>query len=443
MPADLFSTPRYSQGYRTPVVIATEVMLEGWLRSTWGSLISNVKELGGNRQGNTSFSGAGSSFPKPINLYRTFTDTDKAVMSMTKRLRQAGWGTYGDTAVSGTEGTLSRSLTDVILNKTTVSLMTHVGEMNDLKAKRTAMANEAETALTQWVAEQMDWEVTKAIYEGYSSNLTASSAVEGLGITKRYNPNFYFAGAGFATWSATAATYLNTLVEACTILYNDGAVAANTGMSAALLDRLLNDMKLYKNINPIGSEGGEPMWRLYIHPAQEFQLLQDEAFRQIVNSAFSTREMSHPLLSGHRYRYKDFAIFVSTVAAPELHYEDSAVHGGTDDLVFGPATYTADSPSAANIHDVKATAITVDSSKRHLKCATIVGNEMMNYAYANAPKFVYKDNEYDSIEAIQWKNIWGAVRADWTDAPGTYATITTADNYSTVCVATHSPDMDI
>jgi hypothetical protein len=276
------------------------------------------------------------------------------------------------------------------------------------------------------------------LYEGFSTNLTASTLVEGLGITKRYNPNFYFAGAGFATWSATAATYLATLTDAAAVLYNAGAIAANTGMSAAMLDRLLNDMKLYKNINPIGSEGGEPMWRLYIHPAQEQQLTQDERFNLIVNSAYATREMSHPLLSGHKYRYKDFAIFVSPVAAPELHYAT-----GTDELVFGPATYDGDDPAEANTHEVKATAITVAAAKRHLKCATIVGNDMLNYAYANKPEFLYDDDRYNAKQGVQWKNIWGAVRADWTDAPQTYATITDSKNYSTVCVATHSPDLDI
>jgi len=439
MPGDLFITPKMSQGYLTQIkVLANEIVLEGWLRSTWGSLVSRPQVVG-KRKGTTSFSAASASgMRKPIGLYVSLDDTDKAVAPLTKRLDAETWGTVGSEPVRGTEHNIERRLTEVLMNETTISMNTKVGKMNDILAKMVAQANEAKEALIQWVSEQFDWEVTYGVYEGFSTNLTRVSAGSPQ-VTKRYNPNIYIPGSGFLTWDGTLATYRGTIVAALVALYNGGAVAANTGMDSFLLDDLSNDMKMYRNIDPLTSDNGQDMWRLYIHPAQERQLIRDERFIDLVKMATSGRG-TNELLKGHKYEYGDFAIFVSSVAAPELHYYDN---GANDVIVVGPATGTGDTLAALNTHRYKITPKTEAAAERHIKSATVVGAELINFAYNGDAEFIPDVDRYNKKEAIQHSSVWGIVRPDYTDKPQSYSTPTVCDNYGTVVVPTHSPDADL
>jgi len=173
-----------------------------------------------------------------------------------------------------------------------------------------------------------DSEITRTIYEGYSSNVTDGTF--GYGITKRYPKNvFIMDGAGSdltqVTWSATSATYKSSLITAL------GTTLGATDIFN--VDTLETMEALLPSLNvPFNKDG---TISVMITSGQLKTLKQDTRFQQQSGWAASNA-MDSQILRGNAYVWGKWRIYVNDMAAriayasgSDLEFIDAS--GGTLD----------------------------------------------------------------------------------------------------------------
>ena len=116
--------------------------------------------------------------------------------------------------------------------------------------------------LVNWFAMYNNQEIFRAFYEGVSANLSASNVDDGLGLYKRYHPNWYYQSAD------GVFTTIGTAGKTKTAANLDTAVAAvNTYGTTAKTIRALRLLCLQLKMPRLVTKSGQKYWVLLVHPS--------------------------------------------------------------------------------------------------------------------------------------------------------------------------------
>lgn len=295
---------------------------------------------------------------------------------------------YGDTVLKGTGEELTMRWLRAYINQERKAVMKRTGNMAEQRAKLYKLYEEAKPALALWFSRVTNVEFFRAIYEGASANLTAAQTVDGVGLVKRYHPNFYYLSAsdtisavGTEKKTKTAAN----LDTAVTAVYNSGTPFK---ISATVL-RSLRTKCINLHIPPIYTEDGNPFFVLVASPNQVNTLKADSDYKNAQGDAYTGKMLASPLLSGAIGFYEGFAIFEEYLGARGWDSTNDNFFGSTMATAFEPTTVTNNS------------------------CALVMGSGAVGIAEPRKLHYTNEVDDHGNIIEIGGARIYGIQRADF------------------------------
>lgn len=279
---------------------------ESWYNTFWNQFSGDV-EVFTDENGNPKYSPSG--MPIEMMTEPQSQGRDNLLIPFLNRL--TGAPVYGDTTLKGTGEEMSLRWLRSYVNQTRKAVMQRTGQMSELRAELHKLYQEAQPLLTDWWTQYQNQEVARAFYEGVSYNLSNSTANEGLGLYKRYHPNFY-------RWDDTngLSAVAGTEGETPTAAEIDTAVgnlASADSMQAALL-RALATKLMNLRIPRMQTASGFKYWPILMHPASYESLYGDSEFTNANREAFSTAQLNAPELHLAESYYYGFVIYTDIVA---------------------------------------------------------------------------------------------------------------------------------
>jgi N4-gp56 family major capsid protein len=344
----------------------------------------------------------------PIEILREFATEGSDSMLLPMLLRLTGAGVSGDSQLLGNEERMYLYYQKVYINQKRHGVKVG-GRISNQRVKKFRLLEKAQPLLSDWLAQWMEWMFIYTFFHGYAPHILENTTTGGLYIgsgQKICHPNFYAAGSGFVTWSATAATYEDSVADACT-----GVTDTSTDhMTADLLEDLRVKVKS-KKIMPLVVDGNE-FYPILLHPNQAKQLRQDSDYRNAVKDAW-TRDSKNPIFTGAMAPYAGF-----------VPYERMMVPG----ISPASATVTFGATNPLSALDTYA-----------IKGAIIFGKSALAYGWADGPYFDEEYEDYKNNKGVGIGVIAGCARAEFKDN-STDGSNTAVKNQSSMIVATYSAD---
>ena len=308
-------------------ILETKFRHETWYNTMWGEFFrGSVKKLTDDN-GNEDFVLSG----KPI---ETLTEPmkkgrDNILLPFTRRL--TGLPVLGDTQEKGTGEEMTNWWLRSYLNQERKAVTEMEGEMSNQRQLIYKMMEKALPQLSDWWSQWINQNIYRAYYEGLSYNLSTTNTDEGLGIYKRYHPNWYVNDGGVLTAVGTdgqtkTAAELDTAVGNC-----------DTDMGTDILSQFRRQlMKL--RIPKLRTEKGFQYWILIVHPDTGASLLADSSNQ--VRSAFQSAQDRHPELRGAIGMIGGFVIFEDLVGIRGWDTTNDVFFGLAEAEVFTYSTVT-------------------------------------------------------------------------------------------------------
>ncbi len=328
---------------------------------------------------------------------------DHMLVPMLRELR--GTPTYGDNQLWGNEEEL-----DLYYNKVYINQIRHAvassGRASEQRVKALKIAREKEPMLRRWLARVRDYQLAKTFYEGWSPQITETTANGGLYINsgqKRPHPNFYTAGAGQVTWNADDATYEGLVEDALTAMTDTAANYFSTSLIEAMRVEV---QKL--GIKPLVTADGEEFIVWLIHPNQARQLRAENDWKNANNELRS----DNPLFKNALGKYAGFVFFE----------RELSVFGANPDSATGTVTFGASNPLSA-----------VDTYPR--KCSIIFGAGAISTGVAMDAFIEPDDYDYKNQRGVSIGMITGDARGEFYDSTSGKSAVI---NQSSAIVASYS-----
>jgi len=227
-----------------------------------------------------------------------------------------GTPVYGDTVLKGTGEDKVLKYLRTYVNQWRKAVTAKSGTMSNQRVKMYNLIEKSKPLLSRWNSMNENAMVSQAFYEGASLNLTTGTASDGLGLYRRYHPNFYIndgaaltaAGSG----SSGAMTYEGQ--SKTNAMLDTAATNCDTAMSCDILRELRLKMMELK-IPQIVTKNGFPFWALLVHPAQNNDLLADDEYTKYnAGHPANYEKEDSPILKGCIGFYAGFALFEDIVA---------------------------------------------------------------------------------------------------------------------------------
>jgi N4-gp56 family major capsid protein len=291
---------------------------------------------------------------------------------------------YGDTVLKGTGEELTMRWLRAYINQERKAVIKRTGKMAEQRAKLYKLYEEAKPALALWFSRVTNVEFFRAIYEGASANLTAAQTVDGVGLVKRYHPNFYYLSAASTISAVGTEGKTKTAAELNTAVTN-----VDTYEICASVLRKLRTKCINLHIPPIYTADGNPFFVLVAHPDQVNNLKADSDYKTAQRDAFTGKMLDSPELSGAVGYYEGFAIFEEYLGA--RGWDDSNEH------FFGTTIATAFEP----------TTITDNA------CALVLGSGAIGIAEPRKLHYTNEEDDHGNIIEIGGARIYGINRADF------------------------------
>ena len=271
---------------------------ESWYNTFWAKFSGNV-DISERDNGNPVYKPSG----KPIEILNQFIaqGRDNMLIPFIKQL--TGSPVYGDTVLKGTGEDQTLHWLRSYVNQYRKAVMKRSGSMSEQRQKIFKLYEEARPQLADWFTKWENQAIFQTFYEGVSPNLSTGTASDGLGLVRRYHPNWYCNDGDVVTAVGTE----NQL----TIESELDTMESNTDkhMDAAILAKLRIKMMELK-IPQIVTDTGHKYWALIVHPQQLATLQADSNY----NSAYRYGNMgkgagSMPEVHGMAGYYAGFCIF--------------------------------------------------------------------------------------------------------------------------------------
>ncbi|HAE88193.1 TPA: hypothetical protein DCG86_09250 [Candidatus Marinimicrobia bacterium] len=291
---------------------------------------------------------------------------------------------YGDTVLKGTGEELSMRWLRAYVNQERKAVMKRTGQMAEQRAKLYKLYEEAKPQLALWFSRVTNVEFFRSVYEGASANLTAAQTVDGVGLVKRYHPNFYYMSAA-GTISAVGTEY-----KTKTAAELDAAVGNVDGINidAAGL-RKLRTKCINLKIQPVYTKDGNPFFVLVAHPDQVNTLKADSDYKAAQRDAFTGKMLDSPELNGAIGYYEGFAIFEEYLGARGWDTTNDNFFGSTMATAFEPTTVTSNA------------------------CALVLGAQAIGIAEPRKLHYTNEEDDHGNIIEIGGARIYGIQRADF------------------------------
>ncbi len=341
----------------------------------------------------------------PIVVKRDFAANGMDSLKVPMLRNLTGVATYGDRQLVGNTEAQRLMYANAYINARSHGVAPPAVMANQ-RVKRLELVAQAQPQLTDWLARDTEIQIARAVYEGWSENVTAATLSGGYAITKRQHPNIFTPDAGRVTWSGTTATYAASIHSAI----SGWSAQSNQIMSA----RALHEFRIAcqkAEIQPIRMEGLE-FRVLLIHPNQERQLFLDQEFRETMQHADVRDMRKNTLFSGLVNYFAGFCIFS----------REFSVFGVS--TTASTTTWGATNPKSA-----------VDTY--NVKGAVCFGNNFLGMGWADGPTYEVEYNNFKRQKETAVLMLDGFMRNDFYDSSSSPTDVV---NKSSAILLTDSPD---
>ena len=316
-------------------LVNAQLAKESWYNTFWAKFSGNV-DLSSDENGNTVYRPSG----QPINIMNQFIQQGRDNMLIPFLSDLTGSPVYGDTVLKGTGEDQSMKWLRTFVNQYRKAVMKKSGSMSEQRQKIYKLYEAAKPQLARWFAKWENQSIFQTFYEGVSPNLSTGTNSDGLGLVRRYHPNWWINDGGVLTSVGTSGTTkTNAQLDAAVGKTASDDATCDTGMTAAILHALrVKCMEL--RIPQMSTKQGHPFWCLVMHPASASALMQDSTYKSAIQSAYTGKMLDEPELIGAVGYFAGFAIYEDIVGIREW---DEAGY------FFGSTTSARLDPTAATL----------------------------------------------------------------------------------------------
>ena len=321
-------------------IVNPQLAKESWYNTFWAKFSGNV-DLSSDENGNTVYRPSG----QPINIMNQFIQQGRDNMLIPFLSDLTGSPVYGDTVLKGTGEDQSMKWLRTFVNQYRKAVMKKSGSMSEQRQKIYKLYEAAKPQLSKWFAKWENQSIFQTFYEGVSPNLSTGTNSDGLGLVRRYHPNWWINDGGVLTSVGTSGTTkTNAQLDAAIGKTASDDATCDTGMTAAILHALrVKCMEL--RIPQMSTKQGHPFWCIVMHPASSSALMQDSTYKSAVQSAYTGKMLDEPELIGAVGYFAGFAIYEDIVGIREWD-EAGYFFGSTTSARFDPTAVTLASGTA-------------------------------------------------------------------------------------------------
>ena len=315
-------------------LVNAQLAKESWYNTFWAKFSGNV-DLSSDDNGNTVYRPSG----QPINIMNQFIQQGRDNMLIPFLSDLTGSPVYGDTVLKGTGEDQSMKWLRTFVNQFRKAVMKKSGSMSEQRQKIYKLYEAAKPQLARWFAKWENQSIFQTFYEGVSPNLSTGTNSDGLGLVRRYHPNWWINDGGVLTSVGTSGTTKTNanLDDAIGKTASDDATC-DTGMTAAILHALrVKCMEL--RIPQMSTKQGHPFWCIVMHPASASALMQDSTYKSAIQSAYTGKMLDEPELIGAVGYFAGFAIYEDIVGIREWD-EAGYFFGSTTSARLDPTAVT-------------------------------------------------------------------------------------------------------
>ena len=351
----------------------------------------------------------------------------------------------GDVQYQGNEVGLTRKYSTGYVGNWGLPMQEKYGIANELLLGNwvAELAERSSRELKDWSNRKEHFHMVDAINRGYDP------AVRSLWtIAIRHNPNFVVpglpAGTGDgsrrATWSATTATYMQSLSRN---VIRAGSDSAEFYCSASALRTLYNEAKHYPMI-PVAYKSGQAFYELWLDDAQMNQLQEDNEFAGSGAVSALGRFQQDVLFQNAEAVYAGFIIkrmygVASQITAWKSGDTLTAIPATSADattLAYGPVSSAI---AELDRHDPSVQPHTESAANEKIKVGYVVGGQALCGIEVRRPKLLLDSFDYGRKTGIAVEGLHGWFRPDVYNnaAP---ASATTSKNHGVMSFATYSPN---
>jgi len=374
-------------------VLNEKLRRESWYNTFFAKFSGNV-DISKDDNGNPMYQPSG----KPIEILNQFISQGRDNMLIPFLKRLTGAPVMGDTVLKGTGEDQTMNWLRSYVNQTRKAVMKKSGSMSEQRQKVFKLYEAAQPQLSEWVSQWENQAVFQAFYEGVSPNLSYGTNNDGLGLVKRYHPNWYMCtdttAGTIAAVAATEGTFASNAELDADIITG---VTCDGAMTSALLRKLrVKCMQL--RIPQIVTKSGYKFWALVCHPQTLSKLWTDSAFQNAQREAWSTKMLDSPELNGAVASYAGFCIYEDIIGIRQWHNTNVGVDGVTGTF-FGTTNAQRMEPTAL------ATTYPYNS--------IVFGNSAIGKGVAEAVHFTDEVDDHKNTIEIGAAMINGYNRADF------------------------------
>ena len=303
---------------------------ESWFNTFWAKFSGNV-DISERDNGNPVYKPSG----KPIEILNQFISQGRDNMLIPFIKQLTGSPVYGDTVLKGTGEDQTMNWLRSYVNQYRKAVMKKSGSMSEQRQKIFKLYEEARPQLADWFTKWENQTIFQTFYEGVSPNLSTGTNSDGLGLARRYHPNWYmFDGDVVLPVGTEKQTKTNSELDDDLGMYVANNANCDSDIDAAALRQLRIKMMELK-IPQIISEGGHKYWALIVHPQQLAGLQADSDYLNSQRYGFMGKGAgAMPEVHGMAGYYSGFCIFEDIVGIREWDELNSSLFGTTTSARF-------------------------------------------------------------------------------------------------------------
>jgi hypothetical protein len=307
----------------------------------------------------------------------------------------SGSPVYGDTVLKGTGEDQALKWLRAYCNQFRKAVMKKSGSMSEQRQKVFKLMDEARPQLARWYSKWENQAVFQSFYEGVSPNLSVGTSSDGLGLARRYHPNWYINDGGALTAVGTEKyTKTNANLDGAIGMTASADATCDTAMTSDIL-RELRVKCMSLKIPQMESADGHKFWCIVMHPQQLASLQTDSDYKNAQRYGFmGSGGVKMPELNGMSGYYAGFCIFEDIVGIRE----------------WDEAGYFFGSTVAKRFDD---SAVTLASGTSRVRNAIVFGKGAIGKAVADDLHFTSEVDDHANTIEIGGAVINGYNRADF------------------------------
>ena len=363
---------------------------ESWFNTFWAKFSGNV-DISQDDNGIPVYTPSGN----PIEVLNDYVAQGRDNMLIPFLSDLSGSPVYGDTVLKGTGEDQAMKWLRAYCNQSRKAVMKKSGSMSEQRQKVFKLMDEARPQLARWFTKWENQAVFQTFYEGVSPNLSAGTASDGLGLARRYHPNWYINDGNVLTTVGTEkTTKTNANLDAALGMTASADATCDNAMTADIL-RELRVKCMSLKIPQMETADGHRFWCIVMHPAQLASLQTDTDYETAQRFGFmGSGGAKMPQLTGMAGYYAGFCIFEDIVGVRE--WDESG-------YFFGSTT-------SARFDD---SAVTLASGTARVRNAIVFGKNAVGKAVADDLHFTSEVDDHANTIELGGAVINGYNRADF------------------------------